>query len=315
MADETKHILLGAGGAISQCLARELREHERPVKLVSRSGFALPGCESMRADLLDPDQTASAVEPGSTVYLLAGLPYDRRVWLEAWPKIMRNVIDACKNKSARLVFFDNVYAYGRVKGPMTEETPYHPSSIKGQIRATIVTELQNEMAAGRLTALIARSADFYGPFADKVSLFNMFVTLRMAAGKKPQILADATTRHSLTYTGDCGKALRLLADDPDAFGQVWHLPTAAPALTMQQLVEIAARKFDRKPDYTVMHGCFVKFGGLFKREVKEVAEMLYQNKYDYIFDSSKFEQRYSFEPTGYAEGIAATIEAMGRESD
>lgn len=314
MTDESTHVLLGAGGAISQCLARELISQNRKVRLVSRSGFSLEGSDTMRANLLDADQTTMAISPGATVYLLAGLPYDRRVWLDAWPKIMQNVIAACKDKSARLIFFDNVYMYGRVKGPMTEETQYRPTSVKGQIRATIATRLQEEMAAGRLTASIARSADFYGPYADKVSLLHIFVLAKLAAGKKAQILVESATRHSFTYTVDCGKALRMLADDPDSFGQVWHLPTASPSLTSAQLVEIAAKQLGRKPAFSVTAKWMVKMGGIFDRTVKEVYEMLYQNKYDYIFDSSKFEERYSFEPTSYAEGIAATIEHYGLDN-
>ena len=33
-------------------------------------------------------------------------------------------------QSARLMFFDNVYMYGKVDGRMTEETPFNPCSRK-----------------------------------------------------------------------------------------------------------------------------------------------------------------------------------------
>ena len=46
---------------------------------------------------------------------------------------------------------------------MTEQTPYAPCSKKGAIRAQIAVELMDTVRAGNLTALIARSADFYGP--------------------------------------------------------------------------------------------------------------------------------------------------------
>ncbi len=98
------------------------------------------------------DSVLRAVEEGSTVYLLAGLPYDRNVWREQWPPIMRNVVAACASKGARLVFFDNVYMYGKVEGPMTEATPVRPASAKGAVRAEIAGFLQGEMAAGRVTA-------------------------------------------------------------------------------------------------------------------------------------------------------------------
>ena len=49
---------------------------------------------------------------------------------------------------------------GKVNGPMTEQTPYAPTSKKGEIRARIATALMEEVKAGRLTAMIARAADF-----------------------------------------------------------------------------------------------------------------------------------------------------------
>jgi len=38
--------------------------------------------------------------------------------------------------------------------------------------------------------------------------------------------------------------------------------------------------------------------------------MLYQNEHDYIFDSSKFERRFSSTPTPYEEGIRETVRWM-----
>jgi hypothetical protein len=42
---------------------------------------------------------------------------------------------------AKLVFFDNVYMYGRVEGWMTEETPMNPRSKKGEARPQIARML------------------------------------------------------------------------------------------------------------------------------------------------------------------------------
>ena len=78
---------------------------------------------------------------------------------------MANTIEACKRAGAKLLFFDNVYMYGKVDGPMTEETPFNPCSKKGETRAAIATALIDEWKAGGLTAMIARAADFYGPGA------------------------------------------------------------------------------------------------------------------------------------------------------
>lgn len=47
--------------------------------------------------------------------------------------------------------------YGKVSGPMTEETPFNPCSKKGEIRAKIATALINEWESGCLVAMLARS--------------------------------------------------------------------------------------------------------------------------------------------------------------
>ena len=59
------------------------------------------------------------------VYLLVGLKYARTIWEDLWPRVMSNAIEACKHAGAKLLFFDNVYMYGRVSGPMTETSSIH----------------------------------------------------------------------------------------------------------------------------------------------------------------------------------------------
>jgi nucleoside-diphosphate-sugar epimerase len=304
------HIILGAGGAVGTPLAAELLARQQRVRAVSRRGSAQAGVEGVRADLNNPNEVLQAIPEGSTAYLLAGLKYDRRVWQEQWPRIMRNVVRACSQKGARLIFFDNVYLYGRVDGPMTEETPVRPTSRKGEIRAAIIEFLQNEMAAGRVNAAIARSADFYGPHADKTSPASIMVFQRMTAGKSAQVLVDPDTKHSCTYTLDCAKALCLLAEADDAFGQAWHLPTAHPALTGREFIALAAEALGVAPRVSVLPAWMMKTLGLVVPMMRELAEMLYQNDRDYLFDSSKFERRFAFTPTSYADGIRACVRLM-----
>jgi nucleoside-diphosphate-sugar epimerase len=307
--DSRLQVILGAGGAIGAPLTRELLARAQRTMLVSRRGTASGGAEGVSADLNDATAVLNAVGEGSTVYLLAGLEYAIQAWREQWPRIMRNVVAACAAKDARLIFLDNVYAYGAVDGPMTENTPIRPTSKKGEVRAEIAGFLQNEMAAGRVTASIARSADFYGPYSEKTSVPGILVFPKLAAGKSAQVFADANTRHSYTYTLDGAKALCLLADADDSFGQVWHLPTAQPPLTGREFVQLAADALGVPPRLSVIPAWAMKTAGLVMPMMRELAEMLYQNDRDYVFDSSRFERRFSFTPTPYAEGIRATVAA------
>lgn len=306
----TKHIILGAGGAIGVTLAGELLANNESVKLVSRSGASIQGAQTAKADLMRADEVKNAVEEGSIVYLTAGLTYSIDVWREQWPQIMENTIAACKAKNAKLIFFDNVYMYGRVNGAMTEENPINPTSKKGEVRAKIAQMLLSETKKGNLNALIARSADFYGPHAEKMSVFNMFVLENLMKGKKAQVFVNAKSKHSYTYTGDCGKALYLLAKADDAYNQVWHMPTAHPALTHEELLKIAALKLNAKPEYSVLYKWMIKMAGMFDKNAKGAVEMLYQNEYDYVFDSTKFEKRFGMQPTSYEKGIEETIKYL-----
>src|SRR5450432_4792054 len=165
----TLHTILGANGAIATELTTVLQSNAQKIRLVSRHPKPVEGAEIFQADALNRDQVFRAVKGSDIVYLLVGLEYKKKVWETSWPIIMRNTIDACKATGARLIFFDNVYMYGRVEGRMTESTPFHPYSKKGKLRAELDEMLLSEMKTGKLNAIIAKAADFYGPRAFKTS--------------------------------------------------------------------------------------------------------------------------------------------------
>jgi nucleoside-diphosphate-sugar epimerase len=295
--------ILGAGGTIGTALARELVNSRRQVRLVGRNPERLEGVgEVVSADLSNLDQTIKAVSGSAVVYLVAGLKYDVRVWREHWPRIMGNAIEACKRANAKLVFFDNVYMYGKVIGPMTEETPFNPCSEKGEVRARIATTLLDEIKAGRLHAIIARSADFYGPHAP-TSVASLLVFDKLAKGAKASWLVDDSVPHSFTYVPDCAKCLALLAGGESAWNQTWHVPTAGDPPTGEQFIAMAAREFGVEPKYRVLGRPLIKLAGFFDADIGESYEMLYQSDSAYLFDSGKFASAFGFEPTTYLEGI------------
>src|SRR6266404_783892 len=185
------HTILGAGGAVGNQLLPVLQQNNERIRLVSRKPGALPMIETVAADVTNYEQTFNAVKGSDVVYLVVGLAYDIRVWKESWPKIMTNIINACKKTGSKLIFFDNVYMYGKVDGVMTEETAFNPCSKKGEIRAALATQLLNEMKEGSIKALIARAADFYGPVGFTTSVPDILVLGNLRKGKKAQWLVNA----------------------------------------------------------------------------------------------------------------------------
>jgi nucleoside-diphosphate-sugar epimerase len=277
--------------------------------LVSRNPKLFPGAaETVAADLSNLDDTVKAVTGSRIAFLLVGLKYDVKVWRELWPRIMRNAIEAAKRANAKLVFFDNVYMYGKVDGPMTEETPFRPCSKKGEIRAQIATMLLNEMKAGNLTALIARSADFYGPGA-RTGIPNVLVFDKLAKGAKASWLVNDSVKHSFTFTPDAARSLVLLADNESAWNQTWHVPTAPDPPTGKQFIELAAKEFGTKTKYRVLTRPMLWMAGWFDTTVRELYEMLYQYEFDYVFDSTKFMKAFHFQPTSYSESVHRTSQA------
>jgi nucleoside-diphosphate-sugar epimerase len=304
--------ILGAGGVIANEVVNLLSARKQPFRLVARKAPPAPAAgEAITADLTDKDQAIRAVAGSSVALLLAGLKYDHKLWAEMWPRIMANTIEACKRSGAKLIFFDNVYMYGKVNGTMTEETPFNPCSKKGEVRAKIATSLINEWKAGALTGMIARSADFYGPETPN-GLLNALVFEPFAKNRKASWLANDSVPHSCTYTPDAARSVVTLAGSESAWNQMWHVATAPNPPTGKEFIAMAAKELGVAPRYRVLSRPMVRLIGWFNPLVGEIYEMLYQNDSPYLFDSSKFERAFGFSATPYPEGVHATAVSFRR---
>lgn len=190
---------------------------------------------------------------------------------------------------------------------MTEKSPMNPISKKGAVRKQLVDMILEAMKAGRIQAVIARAADFYGP-DNRTSVLIETIYKPLKQNKRANLLASGDKKHSYTYTPDAAKATALLGNTADAYNQVWHLPTAPP-ITQKEFVILFAKEMGKVAKYNVTYKWFVKILGLFIPIMKELYEMLYQYDREYYFDSSKFEKRFNFKPTSYQDGVKQTIAA------
>ena len=301
------HTILGATGTIATELIPILKSHQLKIRLVSRTPQKIEGTESVAADMLNYDQVLKAVTGSEVVYLIVGITYNADIWKKEWPVIMRNVIDACIATGAKLIFFDNVYMYGRVNGTMTENTPYFPSSKKGRVRIEIARMLLQEMAAGTIKAAIARAVDFYGPGVTHKSAAGTLVFNNMKKGKTAQWPINADVPRSYNYTPDAAEALYILASHEKSFGQVWHLPSVSP-LTGRQFIKLAAKYMNSSDQVTVLPKWLLKVIGFFNPFMKEAYEMNYQDEFPFQFSSAKFEKAFNFTPTPYEDAVKATAE-------
>lgn len=125
-------------------------------------------------------------------------------------------------------------------------------------------------------------------------------------GKKAMWFVSTDLKHSFTYTRDAAKATALLGNTPDAYGQIWHLPTDNRKITGKDMITWIASEFRVEPKFTLVDKWMLYLLGVFVPVMREMPEMMYQYDRDYFFDSSKFTRRFGISATPYEEGVRAT---------
>lgn len=305
-----KHTIVGSGGAIGLPLAKELSKYTNQIRLISRNPKKVNESDELFAlDVNNYSLIEKSIEGSEVVYITIGFNYSTKEWNKVWPPFLQAVINACKTNNAKLVFFDNVYMYAKTEIPlMTENSNILPPSRKGEIRAKLHEMIMNEVEKKNLNALIARAADFYGPDNNN-SVLKLMVMDNLLKGKKAQAFGNVNKIHTYTYTPDAAKATALLGNTPDAFNQVWHLPTTKEMLTTMDWIRLIAKELNKEPSLQKIPVWMLHVLGVFVPVMREFPEMLYQYEQDYIFDSSKFEKRFGIVATSPEEGVKRMIKS------
>jgi nucleoside-diphosphate-sugar epimerase len=303
--------ILGSGGSIGVPLAKELTRYTNQLRLVSRNPKKVNDSDLLfAADLSDVNQVDKAIEGSEIVYITIGFEYRLKVWQEKWPTFMEAVIRSCLKHGAKLVFFDNVYMYAQTEIPhMTENSKIDPPSRKGEVRARIREMILNAVDKNDLKAVIARSADFYGPGSAN-SAFNLMVADNLIKGKNAQAFGNIDKIHTYTYVPDAAKATSILGNTADAYNQEWHVTTTQEPLTTRAWINMLASLINKEAKIQTVPVWMIRILGLFMPIMKEFPEMLYQNQQDYRFDSSKFEKRFGIKATPPEEGLRELMKTL-----
>jgi nucleoside-diphosphate-sugar epimerase len=302
------HAILGAGGAIGESLTHILAENGIPARQVARHDKHYTYGTSFAADITSAAGALKAVEGAEIAYMVVGLPYKLPVWQSTWPSMMDHVVNACAKTGTKLIFLDNIYMLSDDSVPqMTELSPVNPSSKKGAVRKQVDQILLDALEGGRLNACIARSADFYGYTSPHKSLLLDLVIRRMTHGKSPQWFYTIDKKHSFSYIPDVAASLFMLAGSEKSWSQVWNVPTAR-AMTLSTIIDMMNHLLHKKLKPQVLGNLSTAVLQLFIPALAEMKELKYQMVQEYVLDSSKFEQAFSFKPTSMEEGLEATID-------
>ncbi len=301
------HVVFGASGSIGSALVLELAQRGKHVRAVNRTGIAeLPASvEIIKGDASKLESARQACQGASVVYHCVNLPYEE--WSNGLPPIMDNIIDATAAVGAKLVFADNLYIYGAVQGPITENLPLRPATRKGRIRSLLTYKLIEAEKKGKLRSLTVRASDFYGPGVLNSVVIEL-VFKPMLAGKKAMWLGSLDAPHSMSYTEDVARGIVMLTEFDTAFGQVWFVP-AGEAPTGRQFIEMAFKEAGLTPKMGVHKAMSMSMAGIFSAMVREETELLYQFEKPFVMDTSKFSREFpDFVPTPLEAAMKKSIQ-------
>jgi nucleoside-diphosphate-sugar epimerase len=307
MGGDSTHVVFGGTGGIGGAVVGELVRRGRTVRAVSRRGAAPEGAEGRAADAANAAEAAAAATGAAVVYHCVNPDYTR--WPELLPPVSHSILGAAESSGARLVFADNLYAYGPVEGPLREDLPAAATGPKGRTRVEIAAEMLAAHQEGRVRVTIGRASDYYGPGGAN-STAGETVFGRALAGKRPQWTGKLDVPHTFHYLPDIARGLVTLAEQPEAEGDVWHLPAAEP-LTGQEFFDLVFEAAGRPtPAKAQIAGpAFLAIAGVFSPMLRELRETAYQFRRPFVIDSSKFETAFGqLETTSHLEAVERTVE-------
>jgi nucleoside-diphosphate-sugar epimerase len=304
MQPNAENVVFGTG-PLGLAVAGRLMSSGRTVRLVNRSGKAdaPQGVEVVAAHVTDLAAARKVCEGAAVVFHCASGPYGR--WTETLPPIMNGIIEGATAAGARLVYGDNLYAYGPVDGSIREDLPYRPIGPTTRVRAEVATTLMNAHATGKVRGTIGRASDFYGP-CGRQSKVGDGVFARALAGKPAQTLGDPNVLHTYTFIHDFAAGLVTLAQRDEALGEVWHIPSAE-TITTRRFIEMVFQQVARPARLQTVPTLMISMLGVFLPPMRAVKETLYQSERPWVVDHSKFARAFESRPTPHEQAIAETL--------
>ncbi len=300
-----RHIVIGSG-VIGSATAHLLAEQGHEVRVISRSGgTARPGIEHVALDVADATALRAATAGAAAIYNCVNPPYHR--WLTDWPSMAASMLDAAEAADAVYVLMGNLYGYGPVDRPMTEEMPLASPAPKAQVRVRMWEDALALHRAGRVRVAEARASDYFGPDALGTSHLGDRFVPPLLAGKTIRVVGDPDAAHSFTYVPDIARTLVRLGTDERAWGRAWHVPTAPPLSRREIAARMARAAGVATPTVKQIPWWTIRAAGLVQPLMRELEVVRYQWDAPFVVDSSAYTSTFGEQPTDVDTACAETI--------
>ncbi len=295
------HLVVGAG-PVGTAVARRLLADGHHVRVVTRSGSGPEGAERVSSDAADGARLAELAEGAVAIYNCVNPTYSR--WELDWPPVAAALLAAAESSGAVLATVGNLYGYGRVDAPMTEQTPLAATGRKGRVRNAMWHDALAAHEAGRIRTFEVRGSDYLGGN----SMLSYVVTPALRKGRRAFVPADLDAPHTWTCTEDVAALLVTGVYDERAWGRAWHVPSNDP-LSIRELSAIAAAQLGVTPKLATLPYAVLWTAGLFNPMAKELRETQHQFRHPFVLDSTAAQETFGLVPTPIAEAVRIDLAA------
>jgi nucleoside-diphosphate-sugar epimerase len=301
------HVIVGAG-TVGRATALLLASQGHQVHLLSRRGQGPDhsGVENVAVDATDADALTHASEGAVALYNCAS-PRSYAQWESEWPPLAAGILAAAERSEAVLVTLSNLYSYGPVSVPMTEDMPAAAPGKKGRIRAAMWTDALAAHHAGRIRATEARASDYFGPgFTDTANMGSRTVPL-VLEGRTVRVIGNPDMPHTWTYIDDVARTLAILGTESRAWGRVWHVPSGPPRSQREMVAALAVAANVAMSRVTSIPDWSLRAIGRLSPVVRELGEVRYQFTAPFVMDSSAFTAAFDVGSTPLDQAAGATV--------
>ena len=292
------HVVVGAG-IVGSTLAELLANDGQDVIVVTRSGSGPThkNIKRVAADVRELSKLLEIAPNAAAIYNCANPPYHQ--WAKEWPPIAASFLSYAEKTGAVLVTCSNLYGYGPVNVPMTEDLPLNAQGVNGKVKARMWLDAKALNDVGRIKATEVRGSDYV--CAGEQSRVGTRVMPKILAGKAAQVLGDIDVTHTWTYPLDVARLMQIIATDSKAWGKAWHVPSN-DAKTQKELVsELAAVAGVKDPKLSSVPRVMWNLLGLFNPLLKALKETAYQFQCPYILDDSAARKTFGMQPTEWKQ--------------
>lgn len=303
-SDAPLHVVLGGSGGVGSAVVRELVARGERVRSVNRTGnvpYLPPTVDIRVGEAVVIESLRAACAGASAIYHC--LHPHRDMGLLA-PETS-NIVTVASELGAPIIAAQAVFLYGRVEGPMSEETPVAPADPLGRAHATAARILTEAHQSGRARVLIGRAAHLYGSYLRRFWCgLDPFAALE---GKPATVYGDLDAPHSYMFVDDFARGLVTLGEHDDAFGRVWHVP-AAPTRSTRELLSLLYDAAEQPLQLRHRSWSRLRLGSMVSREQALLRTLLYQFAGPYEVDHSRFAAAFSSNPTPHEQALRQTVE-------